>query len=236
MKLQSTAPVAQQPAAGFAPADLNHDGHVTLAELLQSALVIGACIFAVLSAPFVAVVGLFRLDVGPALAWWARYYFPISFVLAVLGTSTIGIWRMVRYERMERDAARVRAREWAKEDALEEWRNGIARTENTTRLTQADVDVAAWLILCQYYKDGTLARGKVKDVSDTAWNIVNDLLQKRGIRKGRHNKLEPEDLEAAWALWLKGKIENRSWVTGEDGILIDRQTPPPSPGRRTVRS
>jgi len=193
--------------------DLNGDGKVTIDELAKST----GSVFAQLVVVFGALGG----------AVWLVVVGPLFFKIAgaVIGLAAIcsfglGVYRMLRYERMEsRDKIA-----WHLEHERARWEfdqaKGISKEASATSLSQAQVDMAAQNILARYYSGKEWSReAMVKDNLLTAelWNEANAVLQKRRIRKGRKRELEPENFADAWGIYCEAKLrQNRHKLANND--------------------
>jgi hypothetical protein len=182
--------------------DLNGDGKVTADELIQSTMTIFWQLVVVLGA-FVGGIGL--LIVGP---WFLRIIGVIVSVSAIAAFS-LGIYRMLRYERMEREERLELERKRIREDWEFDRARGVSEDARATTLDQAQIDVAAMQILQRYYQDKEWSRDAMVGaglMTAQLWNEANALLKKRRIRHQRKTMLNPPTFSAAWAMYCEAKL------------------------------
>ena len=182
--------------------DLNGDGRVTIDELARSTMLI----FIQLVVVFSALVGaVYLLVVGPAL---------VRLVGGVIGLSAVcafglGVYRMLRFERLERRDKTV----WDLEYRRTKWEfdqaRGVADEAGATTMSQAQIDAAVHQILSRYYTGKEWNREALEKagvMTAEVWNEANAMLKKRRIRKGRKRELEPETFAEAWGIYCEAKL------------------------------
>ena len=182
--------------------DLNQDGKVTIDELARSTVLIFAQLVILMTA-FVG--GIALLILGP---WFVRIIGAIV-SLSAIGASGLGVYRMLRYERMEsRDKTR-----WELEHKRAEWEfnqaRGVSEDARSSTVSQAQIDVAAMQILQRYYSGKEWSRDALVGaglMTADLWNEANALFKKRGIRRGRKTELIPDTFADAWALYCEAKL------------------------------
>ena len=189
--------------AGSRGLDLNGDGKVTIDELARSTILV----FVQLVVVFFALIGgVYFLVVGPALLRLIGAVVSVSAILAF----SLGLWRMLRYERQEREEKRDR--EFERERAGWEFdqARGVSREAQSTTLAQAHIDAAALQILQRYYAGKGWTRSaceKENVMGSELWNEANGMLKKRRIRNGSSRHLEPETFADAWGLYCEAKLK-----------------------------
>ena len=196
--------------------DQNHDGRVTFRELLYSTLAIIGLLLVSLNVVNAGLVVTVALAASPDWTWRGiRTYLLVSFwvfaAIAVIVGAVIGIRRQLRYERQEAAFWEELHRRRQHEDEDRARMYDLGDTD-TTRIDQARIDEAAWVLLAHYYRHGTMARGKVPGISETLWNEANEALKRAGIRRGRRASLEPDTLAGAWGQyiqWKQGSMSRR---------------------------
>ena len=194
--------------AGTRGLDLNGDGRVTIDELARSTMLVFVQLVIALSA---AVWGIWVLVAGqiPAPVTLLRVEGAIM-ASSAIGAAALGLWRMLRYERQEREEKRDL--EFERERARWEFDQvrGVSREAGATTMTQAEVDLAALQILQRYYAGKKCTREaceKDNVMGSELWNEANDMLKKRHIRRGRSRHLEPATFAKAWGKYCEGKLE-----------------------------
>jgi len=182
--------------------DLNGDGKVTADELIQSTWTIFVQLVVVFGAIGLAILALIYAPLIIKIAVSA-------IALAALCAFSLGIYRMLRYERMESRDNEA----WAFEKRKAEWEfdqaRGVSEDARSSSLAQADIDVAALQILQRYYDGKEWTRDALVGVglmTAATWNEANALLKKRGIRRGKNSYLEPESFADAWAIYCEKKL------------------------------
>ena len=183
--------------------DLNGDGRVTVDELVRSTWMIFIQLVVVFGAIALAVVALVY---APAFLKVA-----VSIIaLAALLAFSLGVYRMLRHERLDREAEQEKLRRWEREDYEFDLLRGVSDDARATTLAQAEIDAAALQILRRYYDGKPFTRdAMVGDGLMTAqlWNEANGLLRKRGIRAGRKSEFRPDDFAEAWAIYCEAKLK-----------------------------
>ena len=195
--------------------DLDQDGTISLGELLASAIV-AALLLAVILNVVVQGVGLLVLRGD----WPWLTALGANCAVAVVAGGVLGIWRMLRYELGLHYWRDDRARQRELEDEDRAFRLGLTDDDRQARISQADVDEAVWLMLRAWFETSTFARGKVPGVSETRWNLANEVLKASGLRRGRRMDVEAETIDEAWARYLLWRRSARSHYVTSEGDLI----------------
>lgn len=197
--------------------------------LLQESIALAGIVFAASEMIVLGVAYLAMPLVDAALFTLAVA--PVTAALAALIALALAVYRVLRFERRER-------RYLALLDAQVEevWRR-LEEEEPAFRMA-ADENVRddrywdrlAYEIISRYYD--TLARTGNRKAAAQAisrdacvraglcnqkeWNIVNQLLIKRGIRDGRKRYLRPRTRDEAWRLWKEKASARHGWKV--DGV------------------
>jgi len=203
--------------------DIDRDGRVSFGELVLSTGFVVVVLFVGLLLGAVAVGGLLGVGVKDFWSFFVRWFLWSALLLSVAVGVGLGVWRGLRYERDERVRALELARRWRFEDQDRQHLNAVVDRETQTRFTQSDVDSAARLYLHRYYAGRGLSRDSwVKDgLSKDLWDHTNELMKKRGLRKGRKPELTPTSFADAWGLWCDRKMLARSWLVS-DGEYLEK--------------
>lgn len=162
---------------------------------------------------------------------------PVVAALAALVALVLALYRVLRFERRER-------RHMALLDAQVEaaWRE-LQEAMPAARVPTGGIrddrywDRLAYEILRRYY--ATLARTRSREAAARAisrdvcvqaglcnqkeWNVVNQLLVKRGIRAGRKRYLRPRTFDEAWRIWQEKSAGVHRWIFDEQGDMIPQE-------------
>jgi len=143
----------------------------------------------------------------------------LALLLSVVFGVAVIVRRLFVFERTEKLQVQETRRRWWRED--EEWRQTQRLDDDRHEQREpnaAKIDLIARRILTRYYagqsitRDACTAEG-VCNFSE--WNQVNDLLKKRGLRRG--HKVTAANFAEAWAAWLEvnTKATRFRFVDGE---------------------
>jgi len=201
--------------------DTNKDGKVSLGERVQAALVLWAVLFLALNILYLCIVVVLNKQRAGAL--WLTFWLPAFVALDTVAVAALAVWRLIIYERAEREERAERRRRWDREDWEMDQVKGISKSEGETRWTQATQDYYAQLYLKRYYQGKGLERNRweADGLPQPAWNRINKLMQQYKIRKARSKVLEFETFAEAWGAWCEAEMTSRRWVKNGDGYLKD---------------
>lgn len=163
---------------------------------------------------------------------------PLVAALAALVALALAAYRVLRFERRERrhmallDAQVEAVWRQLQEEVAQvrpQVKGGVRDDRHWNRL--------AYEILRRYYD--TLARTGSREAAGRAisreacveaglcnqkeWNVVNQLLIKRGIRAGRKRYLQPPTFEAAWRTWQEKGAHASGWIIDPQGDWIPKE-------------
>ena len=204
-------------------------GHGLLQETVATAVIV-FCGLALAELGF----GTTLMPVARALGLTVRLL-GLDLGIAAIFAVALAVYRTFRHEREEKIRREEILRQWEREDW--EWEK-LTRVEEEdaeraqAELAEADIDYIARQLLKRYYATleatGDPAKAvtaisrracvKVGICNQPQWNLVNHLLQTRGIRDGRY--LKPQSFAEAWGLWVEGRAKTRRWGVNSRGEWV----------------
>ncbi len=204
-------------------------GHGLLQETVATAVIV-FCGLVLAELGF----GISFMSLGKAVGF-AIKLLGLDLGVAALFAVVLAVYRTLRHEREERLRLEEIYRRWEREDW--EWEKLTAVEEEDVEraqaeLAEADVDYIARQILKRYYATLEATGDPAKAVSAISrracvkagicnqpqWNLVNHLLQVRGIRDGRY--LKPRTFAEAWGMWVEGRAKTRRWGVNSRGEWV----------------
>lgn len=204
--------------------DLNGDGKVTFGELVTGAFLIVGYIVLGINAASIALIGIAYV-VHPWQEWGGALKLMAAVCAASIGIgmvigAVIGIKRMLRPERGEREALVDRTHE--REVKAWEFKvlQGVDQKADDTGGNAATQDHYARIFLkMSYDKGGFITRQEwtARGLSEDWWNRLNKLMQQYHIRHGKSSELQYATMPEAWGVWCDQMLKSRHWVkAGQD--------------------
>ena len=170
--------------------------------------------------------------------------FPLVAALAALIALVLAVYRVLRYERREKRHLEMMDLqvEHLRRQVYPDGDEGVPPVAGQPATHDVVSDGRRWNriayeMLRRYY--GTLrrtgsreaaARAMSRDVMVQAgvctqreWNIVNQLLIRRGIRHGRKRFLRAATFDEAWGIWRRAQANPPGWYVTDDGYWVPKE-------------